>query len=57
MPSYFKSVDGQYPWSKLPDPQGTLSTQVPSSAISAVNSDVAVLQPSAGAKVRRAYLK
>ncbi len=34
-----------------------LSKQVPSSAISAANSEVAVLQPSACAKVRRAYLK
>ncbi len=34
-----------------------LSKQVPSSAISAANSEVAVLQLSACAKVRRAYLK
>ena len=52
-----KSVDGQYPGSKLPDPQGALSKQIPSSAISAVNSEVAVLQPSAGAKVGGTYLK
>ena len=48
-------MDRQYPGSKLPDPQEALSKQVPSSAIFAVNSEVAVLQPSAGAKVRGAY--
>jgi len=27
---YFKRVDGQYPGSKLPDPQGALAQEVPS---------------------------
>ena len=54
---YFKSVDVQYPGSKLPDPQEVLSKQVPSTVISAPNSEVAVLQPSAGAKVRGVNLK
>ncbi len=34
-----------------------LSKQVPSSAIFAANSEIAVPQPTAGTKVRRAYLK
>ena len=50
-------MDGQYAGIKLPDPQRALSKQVPSSAIFAANSEVAVRQPSAGTKVRRAYLK
>ena len=50
-------MDRQYPGSKLTDPQEALSKQVPSSAIFATNSEVAVLQPSAGAKVGGAYLK
>ena len=54
---YFESVDRQYPGSKLPDPQEALSKQVLSSAIFVANSKVAVLQPSAGAKVRGTYLK
>ena len=49
-------MDRQYPGSKLPDPQEALSKQVPSSAIFAENSKVAVLQPSAGAKVGGAYM-
>ncbi len=57
---YFKKVDGNYPGTKLPDPQGVLSKEVPSSSISAANTEVAaVLQPSAaGVKaVRGTYLK
>ncbi len=49
-----------YPGTKLLDLQGTLSKQVPSSSISAANTEVAaVLQPSAaGVKaVRGTYLK
>jgi len=33
---YFKRVDGQYPESKLPDPQGALTQEVPSRAISEI---------------------
>ena len=47
-PRYFKSVDGQYLGSKLPDPQEAFSKQVPSSTISVANNEVAVIQPSAG---------
>ena len=57
---YFKKVDGNYPGTKLPDPQGALSKEVPWSLISAANMEIAaVLQPSAaGAKaVRGTYLK
>ena len=57
---YFKMVDGNYPGTKLPDPQGALSKEVPSSLISAANTEIAtVLQPSAaGVKVvRGTYLK
>jgi len=48
---YFKRVDGQYPGSKLPDPQGVLAQEVPSRAISAANTEVALLQQAGGAKV------
>ena len=48
---YFKRMDGQYPGSKLPDPQGALAQEVPSRAISAANSEVALLQQAGGAKV------
>ena len=48
---YFKRVDGQYPGSKLPDPQGALAQEVPSRAISAANTEVALLQQAGGAKV------
>ena len=57
---YFKKVDGNYPGTKLPDPQGALTKEVPSSLISAANTEIAtVLQPSAaGAKaVKGTYLK
>ena len=56
---YFKRVDGQYPGSKLPDPQGALAQEVPSRTISAPNTEVALLQQAGGAKVstRRTYLK
>ena len=50
-------MDGQYPWSKLPDPQGALSKRVPSSAIFAANSEALYFSYAAGAKVRGAYLK
>ena len=53
-------MDGNYPGTKLTDPQGVLSKEVPSSSISAANTEItAVLQPSAtGAKaVRGTYLK
>ena len=46
---YFKRVDGQYPGSKLPDPQGVLAQEVPSRAISAANTEVALLQQAGGA--------
>ena len=36
---YFKRVDGEYPGSKLPDPQGALAQEVPSHAISAANTE------------------
>jgi len=51
---YFKKVNGNYPGTKLPDPQGALS-KVPSSSISAANTEIAaVLQSSAaGAKTVR----
>ena len=57
---YLKKVDGNYPGTKLPDPQGALTKEVPSSSISAANTEIAtVLQPSAaGAKaVKGTYLK
>ena len=54
---YLKSVDGQYPGCKLPDPQGVLSKEVPLHAISAGNHEVTVLPPSAGTKVSGMYLK
>ena len=41
MIQYFKRVNGQYPRSKLLDPQGTLAQEVPSRAISAANTEVA----------------
>jgi len=52
---YFKKVDGNYPGTKLPDPQGALSKEVPSSLISAANTEIAaVLQPlAAGTKAFR----
>ena len=46
----FKRVDGQYPGSKLPDPEGALAQEVPSHAISAENTEVALLQQAGGAK-------
>ena len=56
---YFKRVDGQYPGSKLPDPQKALAQEVPSRAISAANTEVALLQQAGGVKVstRGMYLK
>ena len=42
---YFKRVDVQYPGSKLPDPQGALAQEVLSRAISAANTEVALLPP------------
>ena len=57
---YFKKVDENYPGTKLPDPQGALSKEVPSSLISAANMEIAaVLQPSASSTkvVRGTYLK
>jgi len=48
---YFKRVDGQYPGSKLPDPQGALAQEVSARAISAANTEVALLQQAGGAKV------
>ena len=45
---YFKRVDGQYPGSKLPDPQGALAQEVPSRAISVANTEVALLQQAGG---------
>ena len=57
---YFTKVDGNYPGTNLPDPQGALSKEVPLCSISAANMEIAaVLQPSAaGAKaVRGMYLK
>ena len=47
-PRYFKSVDGRYLESKLPDPQGAFSKHVPSSTIFVANNEAAVIQPSAG---------
>ena len=56
---YFKRVDGQYPVSKLSDPQGALAQEVPSHAISSANTEVALLQQAGGEKVstRGMYLK
>ena len=57
---YFKKVDGNYPGTKLPDPQRALSKEVPSSSITAANMEIAaVLQPSATRTkaVRGTYLK
>ena len=48
---YFKRVDGLYPGSKLLDPQRALTQEVPSRAISAANTEVALLQQAGGAKV------
>ena len=52
---YFKKVDGNFSGTSLPDPQGELAKEVPLSAISAANTEVAViLQPSAaGTKAAR----
>ena len=53
-------MDGNYPGTKLPDPQGALSKEVPLSSISAANTEIAaVLQRSAvGVKVvSGTYLK
>jgi len=53
-------VDGNYPGTKLPDPQGALTKEVPSPLISAANTEIAaVLQAlAAGTKaVRGTYLK
>jgi len=36
---YLKRVDGQYPGSKLPGPQGALAQEVPSRGISAANTE------------------
>ena len=48
----FKRVDGQYQGSKFPDPRGALAQEVPSHAISAANTEVAlILQQAGGAKV------
>ena len=57
--SVLQRVDVQYPGSKLPDPQGALGQEVPSRAISAANTEVALLQQAGGAKVstRGTYLK
>ena len=49
-------MDGQYPGTNLPDPQGVLP-KVTSRAISAANSEVAVLHPSASKKVWERTLK
>ena len=57
---YFKKVDGNYPGTNLPDPQGAFLKEVPSSSTSAANTEIAaVLQPlAAGVKgVRGMYLK
>ena len=57
---YFNKVDGNYPGTKLPDPQGALSKEVPSSLISTANTEIAaVRQPSAASVkvVRGTYLK
>ena len=40
---YFKKVDGNYPGTNLPDPQGELSKEVPSSSLSAANTEVAAV--------------
>jgi len=34
---YFRKVDGNYPGTKLPDPQGALLKEVPSLSISTAN--------------------
>lgn len=52
-----REMHGQHPGTNLPDPQGVLPKEVPSHAISAANSEVAVLHPSASKKVRGTYLK
>jgi len=57
---YFNKVDGNYPGTKQPDPQGALLKEVPSSSISTANTEIAaVLQPSAASVkvVRGTYLK
>ena len=46
---YFKREDAHYAVCKLPDPQGALTKEVPPSTVSAVNTKVVTLQPSAGA--------
>ena len=53
MIQYFKRVNGQYPGSTLPDPQGTLAQEVPTRAISAANTEVAF---NTSASTRGTYL-
>ena len=53
---YFKRVDAEYPGSKLPDPQGALSKEVPPSVICAANAEVSRLQLQ-GTTGRGTYLK
>ena len=49
---YFKHVDGQHSGPTLPDTQGAVSKSMPSQVISAVNTEVALLQHSAaGVKI------
>ena len=54
---YFKSVDGQYLGYKLLYTQGVLSKEVLLGAISAANTEVAVLPSSSGMKVSGTYMK
>ena len=60
MAQYVKGMDGQYPGSKLLDPQGSPQKYMypyNMRAMSAANTEVAVLLPSAGMKVRGMCLK
>ena len=54
---YVKRVDGQYPGSKLPDPQGALAQEVPSRAISAANTEVPLPASASWWSTRGTYLK
>ncbi len=49
---YFKKVDGNYPGTKLPDPHGALSKEVPSSSISATSRQSLVARRRASEKCR-----
>ncbi len=50
---YFKKVEGNYPGTKLPDPRGALSKEVPSCSLSATSRNAGARPKNVGV----AYLK